>query len=110
METRLKKSYLEGYRAIEWAIASLPESGYRPAQRKAGTMQEKRRKPTMAEFEAFHGSTDLGAFARIVYPWYFWWMSREFATARTPQDIALIHAKSPNVLGRYAGSSALRRW
>lgn len=55
-------------------------------------MQEKRRKPTNEEFEAFHGSKDLGAFARVVYPWYFWRMSREFVKAKTAQDIALLHA------------------
>lgn len=38
-------------------------------------MQEKRRRPTIAEFETFRGSKELGAFAK----------------AKAPQDIALLH-------------------
>lgn len=57
-------------------------------------MQEKRRKSTIAKFEVFHGSKELGAFVRVIYPRYFWWMSHEFTKAKTPQDLALIHATS----------------
>lgn len=55
-------------------------------------MQEKRRKPTAEEFEAFFGSKDMGPFARTVYPLYFWWMRHEFNKAKTPQQRAVIHA------------------
>lgn len=55
-------------------------------------MQEKRRKLTTEDFEAFYGSRDMGAFARVVYPYYFWWLRAEFEKAKTPQERAVIHA------------------
>lgn len=55
-------------------------------------MQEKRRKPTAQEFEAFFGSRKMGPFAQTVYPLYFWWMRAEFDKAKTPQERAVIHA------------------
>lgn len=51
-----------------------------------------KRKPTQAEFEAIFGPRDMGTVARMVWPWYRWWMRHEIAKARTPTDIAVINA------------------
>lgn len=51
-----------------------------------------KRKPTQKEFEAIFGARAMGSLARIVWPWYFWWMKPEFDKAKTPKDIAVINA------------------
>ncbi|OLP54872.1 hypothetical protein BJF92_13780 [Rhizobium rhizosphaerae] len=53
---------------------------------------QKGRKPTQKEFEAIFGSSQMGSLARVVWPWYYWWMRYEIAKAKTPKDIAVVNA------------------